>query len=44
MLEDLQLKGATLKTKSIYLREVRTYVKCLGKSLSGEEKGAPFGA
>jgi len=32
MLEDLQLKGATVKTQRIYLREVRNYAKYFGKS------------
>jgi integrase/recombinase XerD len=32
MLEDLQLRGATLKTQRIYLREVRNYAKYFGKS------------
>jgi integrase/recombinase XerD len=32
MLEDLQLKGATLKTQRIYLREVGNYEKYFGRS------------
>jgi len=32
MLEDLQLRGATLKTQRTYLREVRNYAKYFGKS------------